>query len=202
MNQLSDMASGIRTKLMRRQAGGLRRAWCQSICACLVGCVLASTALGETARIKRIALMTRDLDRSVAFFTEVVGFNLDFEGTLPANGEPFLGPVFNIDASQPIRRALLSTSQEPRGLFLIEHPEAPLANPVVPTATVTVVEVADIEGTLNRAAKFGALVSETVTDTTPEGLRFNEAMITSPGGHAILVYEIGALTDAGVHQTE
>jgi predicted enzyme related to lactoylglutathione lyase len=202
MNQLSDMASGIRTKLMRRQAGGLRRAWCQSICACLVGCVLASTALGETARIKRISLMTRDLDRSIAFFTEVVGFSLDLEGTLPANGEPFLGPVFNIDASQPIRRALLSTSQEPRGLFLIEHPEAPLANPVVPTATVTVVEVADIQGTLNRAAKFGAPVSETVTDTTPEGLRFSEAMITSPGGHAILVYEIGALTDAGAHQTE
>ena len=91
---------------MRRHAGGFARTWCQSICACLIGFVLASTALRETARIKRISLMTRDLDRSVAFFTEVVGFGLDFEGTLPANGEPFLGPVFNIDASQPIRRAI------------------------------------------------------------------------------------------------
>ena len=187
---------------MRWHAGGLARTWCQSICACLIGCVLASTALGETARIKRISLMTRDLDRSIAFFTDVVGFSLDFEGTLPANGEPFLGPVFNIDASQPIRRALLSTNQEPRGLFLIEHPEAPLVNPVVPTAVVTVVEVADIQATLNRAAKFGAPVSETVTDTTPEGMRFSEAMITSPGGHAILVYEIGALSDTEGQQME
>lgn len=187
---------------MRRQTGGLGRAWWQSICACLIGCMLASTALGETARIKRISLMTRDLDRSIAFFTEVVGFSLDFEGTLPANGEPFLGPVFNIDASQPIRRALLSTSREPRGLFLIEHPEAPPANPEVPTAVVTVVEVADIQATLNRAAKFGAPVSETVTDITPEGLRFSEAMIISPGGHAILVYEIGALAGTEAHQTE
>ena len=73
--------------------------------------------------------MTRDLDRSIVFFTDVVGFRLDFAGTLPANGEPFLGSVFNIDASQSIRRALLSTSQEPRGLFLIEHTEAPLAKP-------------------------------------------------------------------------
>ena len=187
---------------MRRQTGRLGRAWRQSICASLIGCMLASTALGETARIKRISLMTRDLDRSIAFFTEVVGFSLDFEGTLPANGEPFLGPVFNIDASQPIRRALLSTSREPRGLFLIEHPEAPPANPEVPTAVVTVVEVADIQATLNRAAKFGAPVSETVTDITPEGLRFSEAMITSPGGHAILVYEIGALAGTEAHQTE
>ena len=146
--------------------------------------------------------MTRDLDRSIVFFTDVVGFRLDFAGTLPANGEPFLGSVFNIDASQSIRRALLSTSQEPRGLFLIEHYEAPLANPGVPTTVVTVVEVADIQATLNRALKFGAPVSETATDTTPEGLRFSEAMVTSPGGHAILVYGIGALTDAGAHQTE
>jgi len=196
------LASGIGTELMRRQPGGLGRVWWQSICACLIGCMFASTVLGETARIKRISLMTRDLDRSIAFFTAVVGFSLDFEGTLPANGEAFLGPVFNIDASQPIRRALLSTSQEPRGLFLIEHPEAPLANPEVPTAVLTVVEVADIQVTLNRAAKFGAPVSETVTDTTPEGMRFSEAMITSPGGHAILVYEIGALSDTEGQQTE
>ncbi|MEK9928755.1 MAG: VOC family protein [Halieaceae bacterium] len=196
------MAPGINPAKVRRQSIGLDRAGYLSIGACLIGCVLASTTLGDTARIKRISLMTRDLDRSIAFFTEVVGFSLDFEGTLPANGEPFLGPVFNIDASQPIRRALLSTSREPRGLFLIEHPEAPPANPDVPTAVVTVVEVADIQATLNRAAKFGAPVSETVTDTTPEGLRFSEAMITSPGGHAILVYEIGALSDTEGQQTE
>ena len=36
----------------------------------------------------------------------------------------------------------------------------------------------------------GTPVSETVTDVTPEGMRFSEAMITSPGGHAILVYEL------------
>ena len=79
----------------------------------------------ETPRIKRISLMTADIDQSIQFFTEVIGFSLDFEGTLPPNGEPFLGTVFNIDASVPLRRALLSTSQEPRGLFLIEHPNAP-----------------------------------------------------------------------------
>jgi hypothetical protein len=111
------MAPGINPAKVRRQSIGLDRAGYLSIGACLIGCVLASTTLGDTARIKRISLMTRDLDRSIAFFTEVVGFSLDFEGTLAANGEPFLGPVFNIDASQPIRRALLSTSQKPRGKF-------------------------------------------------------------------------------------
>ena len=69
--------------------------------------VMTTTALAQTARIKRISLMTHDPDRSIAFFTEVVGFILDLEGTLPPGGEPFPGPVFNIDVSRPIRRALL-----------------------------------------------------------------------------------------------
>lgn len=157
----------------------------------LLSCLLAVSAEAQTSRIKRISLMTPDLDQSIAFFTGVVGFAIEYEGTLPPGGEPFLGPVFNIDASKPIRRALLSTSTEARGLFLIEHPEAPAPDPAKPTAVVTVVEVESIDNTLALAAAAGAPVSETVTDVTPEGMRFSEAMITSPGGHAILVYELG-----------
>jgi catechol 2,3-dioxygenase-like lactoylglutathione lyase family enzyme len=166
--------------------------WPQLIGTALLCFLLAVSAEAQTSRIKRISLMTPDLDQSMAFFTEVIGFTLDFEGTLPPGGEPFLGPVFNIDASKPIRRALLSTSTEARGLFLIEHPEAPAPDPAKPTAVVTVVEVEGIDKTLAFAEAAGAPVSETVTDVTPEGMRFSEAMITSPGGHAILVYELSS----------
>ena len=164
--------------------------WTQLVGLGLLCCLLAVSADAQTSRIKRISLMTPDLDQSIAFFTGVIGFTLDFEGTLPPGGEPFLGPVFNIDAAEPIRRALLSTSTEARGLFLIEHPEAPAPDPTKPTAVVTVVEVGSIDQTLAFARAAGAPVSETVTDVTPEGMRFSEAMITSPGGHAILVYEL------------
>ncbi len=166
--------------------------WTELIGVGLLCGLLAVSADAQTSRIKRISLMTPDLDQSIAFFTGVIGFTLDFEGTLPPGGEPFLGPVFNIDASKPIRRALLSTSTEARGLFLIEHPEAPAPDPDKPTAVVTVVEVESIDHTLARAEAAGAPVSETVTDITPEGMRFSEAMITSPGGHAILVYELSS----------
>ena len=164
--------------------------WPQLIVMALLCCLLAVSADAQTSRIKRISLMTPDLDQSIAFFTGVIGFTLDFEGTLPPGGEPFLGPVFNIDAGKPIRRALLSTSTEARGLFLIEHPEAPVPDPEKPTAVVTVVKVERIDETLALARAAGAPVSETFTDVTPEGMRFSEAMITSPGGHAILVYEL------------
>ena len=164
--------------------------WTQLVGLGLLCCLLAVSTEAQTSRIKRISLMTPDLDQSIAFFTGVIGFTLDFEGTLPPGGEPFLGPVFNVDAGKPIRRALLSTSTEARGLFLIEHPEAPAPDPAKPTAVVTVVEVESIDNTLALAAAAGAPVSETVTDVTPEGMRFSEAMITSPGGHAILVYEL------------
>ena len=168
-----------------------RRLFRRRVSVCFLCAVVTTAAQAQTARIKRISLMTPDLDRSIAFFTEVVGFSLDFEGTLPPGGEPFLGPVFNIDVSRPIRRALLSTETEPRGLFLIEHPRSPRADDRLPTAVVTVVQVSHIEQALARAQAFGAPVSETVTDVTPEGAPFSEAMITSPGGHAILVYQIG-----------
>ena len=164
--------------------------WPQIIGMALLCCLLAVSAEAQTSRIKRISLMTPDLDQSISFFTRVIGFTLNYEGTLPPSGEPFLGPVFNIDASKPIRRALLSTSSEARGLFLIEHPDAPAPDPDEPTAVVTVVEVESIDNTLALAGAAGAPVSETVTDVTPEGMLFSEAMVTSPGGHAILVYEL------------
>ena len=93
--------------------------WTQLVGLGLLCCLLAVSTEAQTSRIKRISLMTPDLDQSIAFFTGVIGFTLDFEGMLPPGGEPFLGPVFNIDAGKPIRRALLSTSTEARGLFLI-----------------------------------------------------------------------------------
>ena len=76
--------------------------------------------------------MTSDLDQSILFFTKVIGFTLDFEGTLPPNTEPFLGPVFNVDSNKPIRRALLSSATEPRGLFLIERLQMPLLDKLRP----------------------------------------------------------------------
>jgi hypothetical protein len=38
-------------------------------------------------------------------------------------------------------------------------------------------------------------ITETVTDVTPEGATFAEAMVTSPGGHALLLYQIGTATN-------
>ena len=161
----------------------------------LAGLVSGQAIADETPRIKRISLMTPDIDRSIQFFTEVIGFGLDFEGTLPPNGEPFLGAVFNIDASLPLRRALLSTSQEPRGLFLIEHPNAPPPDAALPTAVVTVIQVDELSQAMARAERFGMPTTEMVTDMTPEGATFAEAMVTSPGGHALLLYQIGTATN-------
>ena len=163
-----------------------------SLC-CLLAVVLSlasnSVTARESPRIKRISLMTSDLDQSIAFFTEVIGFTLDFEGTLPPNTEPFLGPVFNVDSNKPIRRALLSSATEPRGLFLIEHRQLPLLDKTAARPVVTVVQVDDLAATLARAMQFGSEVSEVITDITPEGASFAEALLMSPSGHAILVYQ-------------
>ena len=181
-------------RIPRRQWLSLRTI--TSTMACLIAFIC--TSIGNTAiasdspRIKRISLMTTDLDQSIAFFTEVIGFTLDFEGTLPANGEPFLGPVFNIDSDKPIRRALMSSATEPRGLFLIEHKPMPSPNATAPRSVVTVTQVDDLQATLLRAIEFGSETSDVVSDVTPEGASFAEALIMSPGGHAILIYQYDA----------
>ena len=148
-----------------------------------------SVTASESPRIKRISLMTSDLDQSIAFFTEVIGFTLDFEGALPPNAEPFLEPVFNVDSGKSIRRALLSTASEPRGLFLIEHLQLEVPKKTAPRPVVTVVQVDDLAATLDRATEFGSEVSDVITDITPEGASFAEALLMSPSGHAILVYQ-------------
>tara|TARA_X000001036_G_C20470400_1_gene721273 strand:+ start:56 stop:622 length:567 start_codon:yes stop_codon:yes gene_type:complete len=145
-----------------------------------------------TARIKRISLMTQNLEESLNFFTMVIGFKIDFKGTLPPGKEPFLGPVFNIDTNKPINRALLSTSKEPRGLFLIEQKDMKRSSIDDIRSVVLVVEVDSLEKTLTRAKIFESFATETITDVTPEGETFSEAMILSPAGHAILVYQLKA----------
>ena len=60
---------------------------------------------------------------------------------------------------------------------------------------MTVLEVSDIQQTLARAQAFGAPVSETETDVTPEGAPFSEAMITSPAGTRFSVYQVGEYSE-------
>ena len=185
--------SAFQRRTLRRQWLSLRTIYIMTCLMAIICTSVGSTALAsDSPRIKRISLMTADLDQSIAFFTEVIGFTLDFEGTLPANSEPFLGPVFNIDSRKPIRRALLSTATEPRGLFLIEHKPIPSPNATAPRSVVTVTQVDDLEATLLRAIEFGSKATEVVSDITPEGASFAEALIMSPGGHAILVYQYDA----------
>ena len=85
------------------------------------------------------------------------------------------------DKTSPLRRVLLTQDKLIKMVVILFFQQV----------VVTVVQVSRIERTLARAQAFGAPFSETVTDVTPEGVPFSEAMITSPGGHAILVYQVG-----------
>ena len=55
-----------------------RKIYWRRVSLCFLCAVMTTTAQAQTARISRISLMTPELDRSIAFFTELVGFALDF----------------------------------------------------------------------------------------------------------------------------
>ncbi len=121
----------------------------------------------------------------------MTGLTLDFEGTLPSGGEPFLGPVLKIDASQSIRRAMLSTKRESRGLFLIGYTAMSPSISEAVNGAVTVFHVPDLYWTLASAGEFGTLNRDVVTDVTPQGLTFGEELLSNPGGYAVRIYAEG-----------
>ena len=59
------------------------------------------------------------------FFTEVVGFTLDFEGTLPPGGAPFWARFLILMCHADPPGSAVYRKTEPRGLFLVEHPRSP-----------------------------------------------------------------------------
>lgn len=149
---------------------------------------------GTTLRIKRSLLMVKDLQRSLTFYENVVGFERYAVDQQYSLDQTTIGnKIFNTPYGTRRRIAQLNTSAETRGLALREI-DADFDVPQAPRISTLLFEASDLLGILERARQSGgetigphlAIVPE--REGTP-GLRYIEAAIIDPDGHLLTFFK-------------
>ena len=137
---------------------------------------------------QRACLLVRDIPASLRLFRDVLGFSVSHFGE--DSPDAYSYDIFNIPRDIPTRFATLDSPEQERTLALIEVPGTVLQTfSIAPAATV--VRVANLAATLNRATELGFSVTEPRWHRDPErGPARGEAAIYDPDGHPAVVYEI------------
>jgi len=158
-------------------------------------CALASdpvraadeAAVREVA-LKRVNLLVRDLDRSLAVYREILGFrNAQVSQSSP---QSYSYPVFRLPAQAKLRFCTLDSATEVRALALTEVTgvELPAPGPVV--TSTAVIRVEDFDEVHARLKAAGLDVVAPRRSKTAEGHEFNELAFTDPDGHLVVLYEL------------
>ena len=144
-------------------------------------------------RFQRANYIVADLQRSLAFYRDVIGFEVAFEKDSEKTSYSY--PVFEIPKEANMRWAVLSTHDQPRVMALTEVKDAELAPVPHPRRAAIVLEIADIDGLLARAAAAGAHVYPEETLITNDGRKGREIGLVDPDGHLVVIYSITGRAD-------
>lgn len=174
----------------------------------LTCCLLFSTALmaeqaadtatpegplqGKTMRIKRTTLLVHDLQRSIDFYTAVMGLELyDVEYEYNTEPDSYGYPLFNIPKGARKRMALFNTSDEVRGFAIEEVVDFEWQVQQTPRTAVALFETDDIRGLEARLRKGGHTVF-TPAAGAAYGTQFLEIGFLDPDGHLLAAYQYDA----------
>lgn len=142
-------------------------------------------------RFQRGNYVVSDIDRALSFYCGVLGFELAFMKDSPDDSYSYT--VFEIDASKPMRFAVLSTPDQPRVMALTEvpgpHEEVPL-----PRRGAIVVEVGDVDAVVAAATKIGCHVYEEGSLLTHDGREGREVGLLDFDGNLAVIYHIPPAT--------
>ncbi len=154
-----------------------------------IGPVTADDQPYDGANFKRVTLVVADLERSLAIYRDILGFQLD--GIMESNDASYSYPVFEIDPEAKIRFATLSAGPEQvRTMALTEVTGMDLPKPGRPFMTASVIRVDDLDGAF---AKIEQLGLETVPGTVaerPGEFKFKEQAFVDFDGHLIVLYQM------------
>lgn len=143
----------------------------------------------DGAHFKRVTLVVADLDRSLAIYRDILGFEID---SISESGpDSYSYPVFKIDPAATIRFATLSAGTEQvRTLGLTEVKGIELPGPSVPRRSATVIRTADIERDFARLEALGLETTEPKFVELTESYHFWERAFTDFDGHLIVLYQV------------
>ncbi|MEO1247026.1 MAG: VOC family protein [Pseudomonadota bacterium] len=140
-------------------------------------------------RFQRANFVVSDLDRSLKLYCDVLGFEVAF--TKDSEKTSYSYPVFEIDADDTIRFAVLSAPGQPRVMALTEV-SSPLPEPGMPRRSAIVLDVANIDAVVAAAEKAGCHVYEEGELLTHDGRKGREVGIVDYDGNLIVIYRIPA----------
>ena len=138
-------------------------------------------------RFQRGNFMVADLDRALAFYRDILGFDVAFTKDSPEDSYSY--DVFEIPKDRKLRFAVLSTADQPRVMALTEV-EGPLDDTQLPRRSAIVVEIPDIDGVVAASRAAGLKVYEEDHLVTQDGREGREVGIVDPDGNLVVIYFI------------
>jgi catechol 2,3-dioxygenase-like lactoylglutathione lyase family enzyme len=148
----------------------------------------AEEAAAREVALKRVNLLVRDLDRSLAVYRDILGFrNAQVSQSSP---QSYSYPVFRLPAQAKLRFCTLDSATEVRALALTEVTGIELPAPAPIVTSTPVIRVQDFDEVHARLKAAGLDVVEPRRSKTVEGRDFRELAFTDPDGHLVVLYEL------------
>ena len=155
----------------------------------LVGSQSNQPMQGKVMRIKRATILVHDLERSIDFYTNVMGLELyDVEHEYNTDPDSYGYPLFNIPQGARKRMALFNTSDEVRGFAIEEVLDFEWEVGQNPRTAVALFETDDIKGLEERLLKGGYTVFKPA-EGEAYGTQFVELGFLDPDGHLVAAYQ-------------
>lgn len=144
---------------------------------------------GNMMRIKRATVLVHDLERSIEFYTQVMGLEL-FDAEYEYNTDPdsYGYPLFNIPQGARKRMAIFNTSDEQRGFAIEEVLDFNWQVQQSPRTAVALFETDDIHG-LEQRLRAGGYTVFKPTPGEAYDTRFVEMGFLDPDGHLLAAFQ-------------
>lgn len=138
--------------------------------------------------LKRVNLLVRNLDRSLAIYRDILGFRI-FQIS-ESGPQSYSYPVFRLPPQAKLRFCTLDSSTETRAFALtevtgVELPPAPALHVSAP-----VIRIGRFDEVRAKLEAAGLAVVEPRRSKTAEGRDFREMAFTDPDGHLVVLYQL------------
>ena len=138
-------------------------------------------------RFQRANFLVSDLERSLRFYRDILGFRVDFIKDSEADSYSY--PVFEIPRDRAMRFAVLSTASQVRVMALTEVAGELPAVPF-PRRSAIVLEIPDIDGVVAASRQAGLTVYDEEHLVTQDGREGREVGIADEDGNLVVIYFI------------